>query len=244
MTRTKLSIVLTLALVFSLTGGVAKADFTPSFSMELSTTTVLAHPELAFHLEFDAEDEEIGDFKATLPKGYYIASDEEIADEPCDPVGNMQLPSPLRSENTCGETIGTGTIDIAAGPGCRIGGSGSPGSTQITVSPTFYEVPRTDEEADSGVHAVWFLDIEPLNRVRLLIRGDTKTGWTIQGAPTPSDATCNPLTVDLTIFAESESGIPILTNPKKPGTKTWAADIQSQDSPTIAHFEVPVTITK
>lgn len=241
MSRAKISIVLTLALVLALTGGVAKADFTPTFSMELSTTTVLAHPELGFHLEFDAEDEEIADFKATLPKGYYIASDEEIPDEACDFVGNMQLPN--RDATTCGETIGDGTIEIAAGPGCTQG-SGTPGAVPITVTPTFYEVPRTDAEADSGVHAVWFLDIEPLNRVRLLVRGDIKTGWTIQGAPTASPATCNPLTVDLTIFAESESGVPILTNPKKPGTKTWMADIQSQDSPTIAHFEVPITITK
>ncbi len=244
MTKPKLAIVLTVALVFSLIPGAAQADFTPVFSMELSDTKVLAHPEISFHLEFDAEDEEIGDFKATLPKGVYIASDDEIPDEACDPAGNRQLPSPLRSENTCGETIGEGTIDIAAGPGCRIGGSGSPGSTQVTVTPTFYEVPRTDEEADSGVHAVWFLDIEPLNRVRLLIRGDIKSGWTVQGAPTPSDATCNPLTVDLKIFAESESGVPILTLPKKPGTKIFMADIQSQDSPTIAHFEVPIKITK
>ncbi|MFN2525244.1 MAG: hypothetical protein ABR505_03125 [Actinomycetota bacterium] len=240
---TKIGLVLSLTLVFALMGGVARADFTPVFSLELSDTKVLAHPQLDFHLEFDADDEEIGDFKATLPKGYYIASDDEIPDEACDPVGNRQLPSPLRSETTCGETIGEGVIDIAAGPGCRMG-SGSPGSVPISIDATFYEAPRTDEEADSGVHAVWFLDIEPANRVRLLIRGDIKTGWTIQGAPTPSDNTCNPLTVDLSIFAESESGVPILTNPKKPGTKTWFGDIQSQDSPTIAHFEVPITITK
>ncbi|HEX2240901.1 MAG TPA: hypothetical protein VHJ82_07165 [Actinomycetota bacterium] len=242
MSKAKVSIVLVMGLVFSMMGGVARADFTPNFSMELSDTKVLGHPQIDFHLEFDAEDEEIGNFKATLPKGYYIASDEEIPDEACDLAGNQQLPN--RSENTCGETIGSGVIDIAVGPGCRIGGSGSPGSTQLNIDATFYEVPRTDEEADSGVHAVWFLDIEPANRVRLLIRGDIKTGWTIEGAPTPSDATCNPLTVDLTINSESESGVPILTNPKKAGTKNWMADIQSQDSPTIAHFEVPITITK
>jgi hypothetical protein len=91
---------------------------------------------------------------------------------------------------------------------------------------------------------VWFLNLEPLNRVRLLVTGSKKTGWKIEGAPTPSDFTCNPLIVDLTINPESESGVPIVTNSKKPGPKKFMADIVSQDSPAIAHFEQIITITK
>jgi hypothetical protein len=75
-----------------------------------------------------------------------------------------------------------------------------------------YERARIDEEQDQGVAAVWFLDLEPLNRVRLLVRGSQNSGWTVSGAPTASN-TCNPLTVDLTINGKSESGASILKNP-------------------------------
>ncbi len=229
------ALVVALGLVLALVASVAHAEFTPTFSMKLSDTKVKGNPELNFHLEFDASDEEIGDFKATFPKGFYIASDDEVPTEACQ--------IPVRAATTCGETIGSGSITIAAGPGCRLG-SGQPGAAPVTINATFYEVPRTDEEADSGVHAVWFLDIEPVNRVRLQIRGDKKAGWTIQGAPTPSDNTCNPLTVDLTINSKSESGVPIITNAPKPGPKVFSADIQSQDSPTVAHFEQTIVLTK
>jgi hypothetical protein len=209
--------------VLTLIGGVAWADFTPDFTMTLSDTKVLGNPQLDFHLEFDAEDEEIGNFKATLPKGFDIAADEDIPDN---------------------EEIGGGDITIEAGPGCNPASPSDAIDTALPISATFYEKARTDEEIDQGVHAVWFLDLEPLNRVRLLVTGSKATGWTVEGAPTPSDWTCNPLVVDLTINAQSESGVAIVTNSKKPGSKVFTADISSQESPTVAHFEQVIKITK
>ena len=107
-----------------------------------------------------------------------------------------------------------------------------------------YERARTDEERDQGVDAVWFLDLEPLNRVRLQIKGSPASGWTVSGAPTASDNTCNPLTVDLTINRKSESGAWILKNPTEPGRKMFKATIASQDSPAVATFRQTVRIRR
>jgi hypothetical protein len=216
--------------------GAASAGFAPKFTVALSDTKALGNPELKFHLEFTTDDEEIGNFKGFIPKGFNIASDEQIPTAGCKPGD---------AETACkGELIGGGSIKIAAGPGCHPSSPSKDPKVDAPITATFYEKARTDEEADSGVHAVWFLDLEPANRVRLLVTGSPKTGWWIEGAPTPSDFTCNALTVDLTINAKSESGVPIVTNPKKPGNKLFMADIFSQDSPSVAHFEQVLKITK
>lgn len=213
-----------LGLALSLVAGAAFAGFDPKFEVGLSDTKVNANPALSFHLEFAEDDEEIGDFKAIIPKGFNIAADEDIPDN---------------------EEIGGGSIEIAAGPDCRPGPEGQiPLKAVVPVNATIEERPRTDDEIDSGVHAVWFLDLEPLNRVRLLVTGSPTTGWTIQGAPTPSDNTCNPLIVDLAINSTSESGVPVLTNPSKAGKYKFLAEIQSQDSPTVAKFKQVFKITK
>ena len=207
-----------------LTAGAALADFSPQFTMELSDAKATANPNMSFHMEFDAEDEEIGMFTAKIPKGFDIAPDDAIEND---------------------DVIGGGDITITAGPGCRPGPEGElPIDAPVTVSATFHERDRTDDEADSGVHSVWFLDLEPLNRVRLLVTGSIKQGWTVQGAPDPSDNTCNPLIVDLVINGTSEAGVPVITNPAKPGKYVFTAEIASQDSPAVAKFKYPVTISK
>jgi hypothetical protein len=213
-----------LTLAISLVAGVAHAEFTPKFTVSLDNTKVKGNPAMTFHLEFDAEDEEIGLFTGFIPKGFTIATDEQIPDD---------------------EAIGSGEVMIRAGFDCRPGPEGAiPVGAEVTIPATFYEKARTDEEIDAGVIAVWLLDLEPANRVRLLVKGSPATGYTVSGAPTPSDNTCNPLTADLTIDAQSESGVPIVTNPKKAGKKKFMADITSQDSPDIAHFEQIIVITK
>ena len=45
--------------------GTAFADFTPQFSLKVSDTKVKGNPALDIHLEFDADDEEIGNFMMT-----------------------------------------------------------------------------------------------------------------------------------------------------------------------------------
>lgn len=221
-----------LTLAMSMLIGPAHAEFTPKFSVTLSNTKALGNPSMTFHLEFDREDEEIGNFIGYIPKGFDIASDEAIP-ATTDALGREK-----------GEKIGSGSIEIAIGPTCHPSSPAQDPREQAPIPATFYERTRTDDEADAGVHSVWLLDLEPANRVRLLVTGSKATGWKIEGAPTPSDATCNALTVDLTINAKSESGVSIITNAKKPGAKKFMADIVSQDSPAIAHFEQIITITK
>lgn len=217
MRRTRVAAIVVMALVFGLVGTSHADDgFAPKFTVGLSDTKVKANPALNFHLEFAADDEEIGLFTGYLPKGFKIAPDAAIEND---------------------EEIGGGEINIHGGPGCHPQAPSDQPKSNIPVSATFQEKDRTDEEADSGVHAVWFLNLEPLNRVRLLVTGSPTTGWKVEGAPTPSDWTCNPLIVDLTINAKSESGVAIVKNAKKPGPKKFMADIVSQDSPAIAHFE-------
>ena len=217
-------VLMALTLAISLVAGVAHAEFTPKFSVALDNTKVGGNPSMTFHLEFDAEDDEIGLFTGFIPKGFTIATDEQIPDD---------------------EEIGSGEITIRAGFDCRPGPEGAiPVGAEPTIPATFFEKARTDEEIDSGVIAVWLLDLEPVNRVRLLVKGSPTTGYTVSGAPTPSDNTCNPLTADLTINAQSESGVPIMTNPAKAGRKKFMADISSQDSPDVAHFEQFIVITK
>ncbi|HEX2295043.1 MAG TPA: hypothetical protein VHN37_07005 [Actinomycetota bacterium] len=224
-----------LATALSLLAGVAQADFAPKFELALSDTKVGANPSFDIHLEFAENDEEIANFKMTIPKGFAIASDEDIPDESTVPN------QPARS----GADIGGGTVVIAAGPACRPGPEGQiPLKQNVTVNAEIYERTRTEEEADAGVHAVWLLDLEPLNRVRLLITGSPTTGWVVEGAPTASDNTCNPLVVDLTIEGQTADGTPVITNPVKPGKAKFKAEIFSQDSPAIAVFNPVFKITK
>jgi hypothetical protein len=229
--RRKALVTVALGLAGALTAGVALADFTPKFDLKLSNTKVKGNPAFDIHLEFDENDEEIGNFSMKLPKGFNVAADEKIPN----------AATPAESD----EEIGSGNVIIEAGLACRPGPEGGvPASAPVEIPATIYEKARSDEEADAGVHAVWLLDLEPLNRVRLLVTGSAKKGWTVSGAPTPSDNTCNPLTVDLTINDKSESGVPLVTNPKKKGTYKVVATITSQDSPALQKFTEKVKITK
>ncbi|HEV2756515.1 MAG TPA: hypothetical protein VG318_12165 [Actinomycetota bacterium] len=224
-----------LATALTMLAGVAYADFSPAFDLTLSDTKVNGNPSFDIHLEFDENDEEIANFKMTIPKGYVIAGDEDIAEESTVPG------QPARH----GADIGGGTVTIAAGTACRPGPEGGiPLKQPVTINAEIYERSRTDDEADSGVHAVWFLDLEPANRVRLLVTGSPETGWTVEGAPTASDNTCNPLVVDLTIEGKTADGTPVITNPAKSGKAKFTAEIFSQDSPAIATFNEVFKITK
>jgi hypothetical protein len=200
--------------------GWALADFTPKFKLRLTELKSGVSTGTKIHLQFDENDEEIGAFSMRIPAGFKVAPDGKVPND---------------------DVIGGGEITIEAGPGCRPGPEGDvPLSAPVTVSATMYERARTDEERDQGVDAVWFLDLEPFNRVRLQIKGSPVSGWTVSGAPTASDNTCNPLIVDLTINRKSDSGAWILKNPREPGRKTFRATIASQDSPAVATFRQTV----
>jgi hypothetical protein len=224
-----------LATALTMLAGVAQADFAPKFTLALSDTKVGANPNFDIHLEFAESDEEIANFKMTIPKGFDIASDEEI------PHVETVPGQPARS----GADIGGGTVEIAAGTACRPGPEGAiPLKQNVTINAEIYERTLTEEEADAGAHAAWLLDLEPANRVRLLVSGSPETGWTVEGAPTASDNTCNPLLVDLTIEGQTADGLPVITNPVKPGKAKFKAEVYSQDSPAIAVFNQVFKITK
>ena len=222
-----------LTLVMALMAGVRQAKFAPKFTVELSDTKALGNPAMTFHLEFAEDDEEIGLFTGFLPKGFTIAGDED------DPRTTNEAGQEV------GEVIGSGEIAIAAGPTCHPGPEGGIPSKQTSRSlrrSTSAVAPT--KRSTSGVHAVWLLDLEPAQPCASPGQGSPPPGGRSAVHPDPSDNTCNPLIVDLTINATSESGVKIITNPKKPGKKKFMADISSQDSPTIAHFEQIITITK
>ena len=224
-----------LATALTMLAGVAQAEFAPKFELALSDTKIGANPNFDIHLEFAETDEEIRNFRMTIPKGFDVAGDEDIADEPFIPT----------REERSGADIGGGTVTIAAGPACRPGPEGGiPVKENVTINAEIYERNRTDDEIDQGVHAVWLLDLEPANRVRLRVTGSPETGWVVEGAPDPSDNTCNPLVVDLTIEGKTADGTPVITNPLKPGKAKFKAEIESQDSAAVAVFNPVFKITK
>jgi hypothetical protein len=220
------------AAVAVLGAGAAAATFQPTFQLEVSPTKVGANPTLDTKLRFAAEDDEIGLYTLFVPPGYTIATDAQVPDVPARP-GRPQ-----------GDLLGSGKVTIDAGPGCHPSFPVSSAHGPVTVSAKIYERPVSAEEKKSGAVAAWVLDIEPLNRVRLLVKGSTNAGWSVSGAPTPSDNTCNPLAVDLTINGVSEGGVKLLTNPATPGPRTFRAVIQNQEGTASATYTKVVTTTR
>ena len=100
--------------------GNALADFSPQFTLDVSNKTVKGHPALNIHLEFDAEDEEIGNFIMDFPKGYGVAADAKVPDD---------------------EEIGSGSVTIEGGPGCNPAGEGLP-TAPVTLTATIFEKAR------------------------------------------------------------------------------------------------------
>src|SRR3712207_1051388 len=100
----KIFVTLSALMAVVLMAGTAQADFTPKFTFELTDAKAKANPGFVFHMEFDENDEEIGNFKASIPAGFNIAPDDAI-------------------EN--GDVIGGGEITIRAGFDCRPGPEGA-----------------------------------------------------------------------------------------------------------------------
>lgn len=224
---------LALACVVAVVGaGSASAKFAPTFELEVSPTKVNANPTLTTKLRFAEDDDEIGLYTLFVPAGYRIATDAQVPDVPARP-GRPQ-----------GDLLGSGSVTIDAGPGCNPSFPVRSAHRPITISAKIYERPVTDAEKGSGAVAAWVLDIEPLNRVRLLVKGSPAKGYTVSGAPTPSDNTCNPLAVDLTINGVSEAGVKLLTNPATPGPRTFRATVQNQAGEAQMNYSKVVTTTR
>jgi hypothetical protein len=227
--RTTLALAAALAVAGA---GSASAKFAPTFELTVSPTKVGANPTLTTKLRFASDDDEIGLYTLQVPAGYSIASDGQVPDVPARP-GRPQ-----------GDLLGTGSVTIDAGPGCNPAFPVRSAHGAVTIGAKIYERPVTSEEKGGGAVAAWVLDIEPLNRVRLLVKGSTTKGWTVAGSPTPSDNTCNPLAVDLTISGVSEAGVKLLTNPSTAGPRTFRATIKDQEGKSSVTYSKVVTTTR
>ena len=212
-------------LALALTAGAALAEYSPTLKFSLSTTKASANPEVNIVVEQEADEEELGHVTLTLPAGFNLPADEAI-------------------EN--GDVLGTADLTIAAGPACRNDGANAiPLAPAVTIpARTIVEQDRTDEQADRGIHAVWVVDLKPVTSIPLEVTGSVAKGWKLDGDIPANDNTCPPLVFDGTIQAESDGGVPLITNPAKPGKYALGGALYSAESPTVTKFKQVVKITK
>lgn len=177
----------------------AQADFTPTTSFDLSTTRVRRNPAVTINLAQEEGEEELATVTLKVPRGFALPLDAAIPND---------------------EVIGQGSITIEAGPACA--GAG-PISGPATVDVTIKERDRTQDEINTGVRAVWFVDLEPVTRVRLQIRGSASRGWKLFGTIPQNQFTCPPFEFEATILKRSaDSGVKIFRNPRKPGNYVFS----------------------
>ena len=198
----------------------AQEAFDVNVSFELSDTKVLANPAIKIHIDQPAGQPEMGHVQLRIPKGFKLPLDAKIPD---------------------GEQLGTADLSIDAGPGCS-------GTAPGTVPATFpdrviIERDRTDEQADRGVKAVWVVDLQPVTTIPLELTGSPLRGWKLDGDIPANDHTCPPIVFDAEIGPTSESGVPLLRNPKVPGNKIFKAIFNSQQSPDVDTNSQTITIT-
>ena len=210
MKRTKFLAVSALTLVLAMVGSAsAQGDFSPEMTFSLSDTRVRANPQMTITVAQDNNEEELGTVTLKIPAGFKLPPDAAVPND---------------------DQLGSGTINIHAGPGCR---AGAPPDVDapITAPATLKETDRTDEQQDSGIYAAWVLDISGVTKVPLVITGSKAVGWTIYGEIAPNDNTCPPFSFELKVNSQSASGVPILVNPRRTGRKVFSGTLTSIDSP-------------
>lgn len=200
-------------------------DFSPTIKFELSDARVKANPQMKVSVAQDDGEEELAHVTLTIPKGFSLPPDDAI---------------------TNGDQLGSGTINIDAGPGCSPGSPAGAAKAPLSGVPAkLTEKDRTDDQKQAGIYAVWNLDISGVTNFDLLITGSKKVGWTLDGDIPANDQTCPPFSFELNVNSQATtSGVPILVNPKKPGTKTFTATFKSQDSPATVTLSQGIKITK
>jgi hypothetical protein len=179
----------------------AAAEFSPTITFTPSDLKTSANPSLQIKLEQNAGEEELQTVQLELPAGFKLPTDTQIPND---------------------SQLGSGQITIQVGPGCRPGGPpGFYGPANIAVK--IVEKDLTSAESAEGGVAVWFVDLEPVTRVRLLVKGSTTNGYTLTGNIPPNDNTCPPFAFSATINKTAPNGVPIITNPETGGTYTLGA---------------------
>lgn len=201
-----------------------EGDFSPKMTFELSDTKVGANPEMKIHVEQDAPEEELSHVTLMIPKGFTLPADEAIAG---------------------GSELGSGGIVIHAGPDCRPDAAGQiPIGANVSLPATLVESDRTDEQSDRGVYAVWILDIQGVTKITLEVTGSSATGYKLDGDIPSNDNTCPPLVFDLTVDAQSEDGVVILTNAAKPKAYKFGGIFTSAQSPSVVKIIQKIALTK
>lgn len=214
-----------LAVVIAVPAIAAAADFSPEATFELSDRRVKANPQMTIKVAQDNGEEELQHVTLRVPAGFKLPNDAAVPNN---------------------DQIGSGTINIAAGPGCRPGAPVGDAKAPATASATVVEQDRTDEQIDSGVKAVWVLriTIPGIAPIPLEIRGSRASGFVLDGEITPSDNTCPPLELQLRINSQTASGVPVLKNPRFPGRYRFSTTFTSQDSDAVVTIPQVIRITR
>lgn len=177
----------------------AGVDFSPRTTFSLSGRKVLANPTLKVVLRQEAGEEELARVTLKVPAGFRLPRDRAV---------------------TNGESLGSGQIVIASGPGC----AGAAGTAPLEAPVRIVERDRTASERAAGVVAVWVVDLRPVTQVDLLIRGSVSKGWRLSGEIPQNRLTCPPFEFRATIQRKSSvSRTAILRNPSEPGGYVFRA---------------------
>jgi hypothetical protein len=206
------------AVMLGLVAEAGAADFSPTIEFSLDNRKASVNSSLKTVVKQDQGEEELKSVELRVPAGFSLAVDQQLTD---------------------GETLGTGSIVIHAGPRCR----GAPtGSAPLTVPVNIVERNRRSSEIASGVVAVYVVDLRPVTTIDLLVYGNADKGWRLEGNVPPNDNTCPPFTFDATFRQRSaQSNTPILINPQRGGAYTFEARFVSLQN-SVAELKQTVMI--
>lgn len=222
MKNVKRILVPALALVIAFPALAAAGDFSPEFSFELSDTRIKANPQMTLKLSQESGEEDLAHVTLKIPAGFKLPPDAKVPDQ---------------------DQIGSGSITISGGPGCRPGAPVGDAKAPVTAPATLKEQDRTDEQVDAGVFAVWVLTIPGVTNVPLEIRGSRALGYTFDGDIAPNDNTCPPFSFELKVNSQTTSGVPVLKNPRLAGRYKFSASFTSADSPATVTIPQRIKIT-
>ena len=202
------AVALAVPLVIGMTASYA-AEFSPRLKFGLSPKKVKANSALRIQVSQDQGEQELGHVTLKVPAGFKLPGDKAIDN---------------------GDQLGVADLAIDAGPRCA--GQGPVSGPATFPDRPIVEQDRTDEQADSGVKAVWVVDLRPVTSIPLEITGNARRGWKLDGDIPANQFTCPPLSFDATIFKKSQDGgVKITRNPRKPGRYAFKGTLHSQESP-------------
>ena len=212
--RGVLMLVLAFGCLLTLVGTAVAGNFSPTAKFTLSTRKIKANPGVTISIVQEKGEEKMFVVKLTVPKGFNIASDSQIAS---------------------GEVLGSGFINVAAAPLCE--------KTPANIPIRILERDRTPTEASQGIKAVWLIDLT-YRQLQLFVRGTPTTGHTLSTEIPPVAAVCAPITFNATITPTSSvSRAKIFTNPSATGTYYFGASYQS-DLGSVWTNKQAISITK